>query len=475
MKMRRTVLVFLAVVLACPTLAGAQAAGPPSADTSSYYFLLGRYYESQGDVDKAIASHKQALSLAPASAEIRAELAGLYARQDRAAEAVEMAEAALEKDPANREANRIIGSVFAALAEQRQTLKPGDDPATYVPRAIGALERARQDGGSDVGLDLTLGRLYLQTKAFDRAIPLLRRVAAQQPGYTEIAILLATAEEGAGRPDDAIETLRASLNENPKSFRGWVMLGELSEKQNAWKSAADAYARAQALNSRVDLTTRRAGALINAGDAAAARDLLKEGASGAKPGPIVLYLYATALRQTGDLAGAEDIARRLRSAAPDDPRGMYVLAQVLEAKKDFEGAERALRDILQRDPSDATALNYLGYMLAERGQRLDEAVDLVQRALKIEPGNPSFLDSLGWAYYQQGKLDLADPPLSEAASKMPNNSVIQDHLGDLRFKQQRFADAAAAWERSLNGDGDSIDRSRIQTKIQDARSRLEHP
>jgi len=475
MKMRRTVLVVLAVVLACPALAGAQAAGAPAADTSPYYFLLGRYYESQGDVDKAIASHKQALSLEPASAEIRAELAGLYARQDRPAEAVEIAEAALEKDPANREANRIIGSVFAALAEQRQPLKPGDDTATYVPRAIGALERARSDGGSDVALDLTLGRLYVQTKAFDRAIPVLRRVAAQQPGYTEIAILLATAEEGAGRTGDAIETLRASLDENPKSFRGWVMLGELSEKQSEWKSAADAYARAQALNSRLDLSTRRAGALINTGDAAAARDLLKESASAAKPGPIVLYLYATALRQTGDLAGAEDTARRLRAAAPDDPRGMYVLAQVLEARKDFDGAERELRDILKRDPSDATALNYLGYMLAERRQRLDEAVDLVQRALKLEPGNPSFLDSLGWAYYQQGKLDLADPPLSEAASKMPNNSVIQDHLGDLRFKQQRFADAAAAWERSLNGDGDSIDRSRIQKKIQDARSRLERP
>ena len=475
MKMRRTVLVVLAVVLAYPALAGAQPAGASAPGTSSYYFLLGRYYESRGDVEKAIASHKQALSLEPASAEIRAELAGLYARQDRPAEAVEMAEAALGKDPSNREANRIIGSVFAALAEQRQALKPGDDPATYVPRAIGALERARQEGGSDLALDLTLGRLYLQSKAYDKAIPLLRRVVAQQPGYSEVAILLATAEEGANRTADAVATLRASLDENPKSLRGWVMLGELSEKQNEWETAADAYGRAQNLNPRLDLSARRAGALLNAGNAAAARDLLKAGAAGPKAGAAVLYLYATALRQTGDLAGAEEIARRLRAAAPDDARGMYVLAQVLEAKKDFDGAERALRDILQRDPADATALNYLGYMLAERGQRLDEAVELVQRALKIEPGNPSFLDSLGWAYFQQGKLDLADPPLSEAASKMPNNSVIQDHLGDLRFKQRRFADAAAAWERSLKGDGDSIDRSRIQKKIEDARSRMERP
>ena len=70
---------------------------------------------------------------------------------------------------------------------------------------------------------------------------------------------------------------------------------------------------------------------------------------------------------------AEAAARRLRAAAPNDPRGLYVLAQVLEQRKDFDGAERALREILERDPEDATALNYLGYMLAERGQRLDEA------------------------------------------------------------------------------------------------------
>jgi Flp pilus assembly protein TadD len=252
------------------------------------------------------------------------------------------------------------------------------------------------------------------------------------------------------------------------------MLAELHEKQGRWSEAADAYAQAQQSNPRgIDLTTRRAAALINAGESSTARDLLRDSAAKPDAQPLVLYLYSASQRQAGDLEGAEATARRLRAAAPEDPRGMYVLAQVLEARGDTAGAERSLRDILERDPADATALNYLGYMLAERGQRLDEAVDLVQRALKIDPGNPSFLDSLGWAYYQQGKLQLADPPLTEAAAKMPNNSVIQDHLGDLRFKQQRFADAAAAWERSLAGDGESIDRDRVARKLQDAKSRME--
>ena len=434
--------------------------------------MLGRHYESLGDIDKAVNAHKQAIELQPDSAELRAELAGVYARQDRATDAVDMAEQALKGDPNNHEANRIIGSIYAAAIEQRRPLRPGDNQSQYPARAIASLEKARE-GDGDTRTNLTLGRLYLQIEAYDKAIPLLRRVFMEQPGYPEVSLLLATAQEAAGRTGDAIGTLQMALDENPKFMRGYVMLAELSEKQGQWDQAASAYARAEQLNTRVDFKTRRAAALINAGKAAEARDLLKPGAAKSDSPPLVLYLYATALRQTGDLAGAEAAARQLRTAAPDDPRGMYVLAQVLEARADYAGAEQALRDLLKRDPADATALNYLGYMFAERGQHLDEAVDLVQRALKIDPGNPSFLDSLGWAYYQQGKLDLADGPLSEAAAKMPNNSVIQDHLGDLRFKQKRFTDATAAWERSLNGDGESIDRDRIQKKIQDARSRLE--
>jgi tetratricopeptide (TPR) repeat protein len=108
-------------------------------------------------------------------------------------------------------------------------------------------------------------------------------------------------------------------------------------------------------------------------------------------------------------------------------------------------------------------------MLAEHGNSLDEAVSLIQRALKVEPNNPSYLDSLGWAYVRQGKLDLADPALTTAAEKLPKNSVIQDHLGDLRLKQNRRTDAIAAWQRALAGDMESLDRATLQKKIDAAR------
>jgi Flp pilus assembly protein TadD len=159
--------------------------------------------------------------------------------------------------------------------------------------------------------------------------------------------------------------------------------------------------------------------------------------------------------------------------APDDTAVRFQFGAALDRAGKRTEAEKAFRDLIARDPLDANALNYLGYMIAERGgppPSLDEAVTLIQRALKVDPDNASYLDSLGWAYFQQGKLALADPPLTTAADKLPKNSVIQDHLGDLRLKQNRPADAIDAWQRALAGDGDSIDRGKIQKKIEAARN-----
>jgi tetratricopeptide (TPR) repeat protein len=252
-------------------------------------------------------------------------------------------------------------------------------------------------------------------------------------------------------------------------------VAEIREHQEQWSAAADAYARAQALNARAPLARRRAVALLSAGRAAEARDVVQSalgsGRSEAKE-PILLYLLAESQRVLKDLDGAHATVQKLLAANPADVRGLHVLSMILQDRGDIKGAERTLRDLIARDPLDANALNSLGYMYAERGERLDEAVELVQRALKVEPGNASYLDSLGWAYLQQGRIDLADGPLTEAAAKLQQSSVVQDHLGDLRYKQQRYRDAAAAWERALAGDGQTIDRARIEKKIREARGRM---
>ncbi len=556
-----------------------QAPSTPGPEEATYYFLLGRYLEGGGKIDEAVAALRKAIALDPASAEPRAELAGLYARQDKTSDALAAAEDALEVDPRNREANRILGSLLATLAEQRQAGRPGDQVAGYPKRAMAALEIARGDGTGDLSIDLALARLYLEADRPTDAIPLLRRIVLEQPQYAEGSVLLADAQESAGAPDAAVQTLTNLLDDQPQFFRGRVQLAELYEHQRQWPQAADTWESVQALNPRnTEVAARRATALMNAGRGADARGVLTTALKIAPNDVRMSFMLAQAQRDAGDLDAAEATARALQASHPEDLRGTYLMAQMLESrgrhqeivellrpeiarqkaanakggqialllgseglalqqlrrydeavavfkdaialapeepiryvlliqgysaagrhKEALEAAESArarfpqngtvlyqlgaaldrggrhaesekmFRDVIARDPLDAAALNYLGYMLAERGTSLDEAVTFIQRALTIEPGNASFLDSLGWAYVQQGQLDLADPPLTAAAGKMPRNSVIQDHLGDLRQKQNRPAEAIAAWQNALAGDGESLDRARVQKKIDAAR------
>src|SRR5215471_12274085 len=229
-----------------PSVEGARVTEGP--DDAPYYFLLGRYLEGEGKVDEAVTAIHRAIDLDPKSAEPRAELAALYARQDKAREAVDAAQDALKVDPKNREANRVLGSVLAALAEQRLPAHPGDDVSTYPKRAIAALEIARGDGTGDLTIDLTLARLYLDQDRPADAVPLLRRIVTEQPQYAEGSALLAEAQEAAGAPDAAVETLKSLLQGQPQLFQGQVQLAEAYERQRRWSEAADTWASAQALN-----------------------------------------------------------------------------------------------------------------------------------------------------------------------------------------------------------------------------------
>jgi tetratricopeptide (TPR) repeat protein len=196
-----------------------------------------------------------------------------------------------------------------------------------------------------------------------------------------------------------------------------------------------------------------------------------EGVTLAPDDPVRQVLLIQGYSAAGKHKEAIEAAQKAHAAFPDDTSVAYQLGAALDRAGRREASEKTFRDLIAADPLDAGALNYLGYMLVEHGgaSRGDEAVSLIQRALKIDPDNPSYLDSLGWAYLQQGKLDLADPPLTTAAGRVPSNSVIQEHLGDLRQKQNRHADAIAAWQKALAGDGDSIDRAKIQKKIDGAK------
>lgn len=548
--MTKDMLFVCAVMAASPAFVAqpAQMVRPPAAARAEayYLFLQARRLEGEGDVDGAIAAHRRALELAPGSAEIHAELAGVFARQNRVDEAVASGQAALALDPDNREANRILGFVFASRVDSRPGVPESPESLENARKAIAHFEKARDGRAADPGAELTLGRLYVIAGEYDRGITVLRDFLLDQPGYVEAILLLADAQQGKGDIDGATETLGQVINGQPGNARVAMRLAELHEARGRWAEAASVYERLMATSPRFApaLRSRHATALINAGRLDEARAILRDLAAENPDEAGVWYLAAQAALRAGALDEAEEAARKVVALDAADPRGPAALADVLVARGQparaldalepwiersaaggltaeaeqmllpraaqafaalergdravevlerlarrvpddlgvkFElaaayeqanrhaDAERLFREIVEADPAHALALNYLGYMLADRGERLDEAVSLISRALAIEPGNLSYSDSLGWAYFKQGRFALAAEHLGKAAEGAVTSSVIQDHYGDALFALKRYADAIEAWKRALAGDRSDIDPAEIEKKIARAR------
>ncbi|HVQ24336.1 MAG TPA: tetratricopeptide repeat protein, partial [Planctomycetota bacterium] len=133
------------------------------------------------------------------------------------------------------------------------------------------------------------------------------------------------------------------------------------------------------------------------------------------------------------------------------------------------------RQALQVEPESAPVLNYLGYMNADRGVRVEEAYALIQKAVAIEPQSPAYQDSLGWALYRLNRLDAAEEAVRRALERDSGNAVILDHLGDIVAKRGRVAEALGYWQQAVKGEDDEgeLDRTRVEAKIREAQGALQ--
>ena len=152
---------------------------------------------------------------------------------------------------------------------------------------------------------------------------------------------------------------------------------------------------------------------------------------------------------------------------------------MLEKQKQHDAAEAEFRKVRAGTPNSASALNYLGYMLADRNVKLGEAYDMIKKALDQEPGNGAYLDSLGWVLYRQGKLSEAEKYLKMAVEKTAKDPTVHDHLADVYFKQGKVKEASTHWQKSLQewqltpaNEQDSQEIAKIQKKMENARVRL---
>jgi len=296
------------------------------------------------------------------------------------------------------------------------------------------------DPSFNVGLLLPhVGFAYQQLGQNDKAVAMFEEAHRLSPKDPSVAAYLADSYIAAKNYAAAVDVTKAVLADNPDDLR---------------------------------LVRLQAQALRFSGKGDEGIALLEASVSRNADEPSAYVALAQLYADTDRGAQAVKVLQDARAKFPQDPTVTFELGATFDKQKRYADAEAAFKQLIAIDPENAPALNYLGYMLAERGERLDESVEYVKKALEIEPDNGSYLDSLGWAYFKADKLQLAESNLKRAADQLKTNSVIQDHYGDVLLKLGRYEDAIAAFNRALSGDGDSIDRTDIDKKIRTARQKL---
>lgn len=183
----------------------------------------------------------------------------------------------------------------------------------------------------------------------------------------------------------------------------------------------------------------------------------------------VNYLFISSLYSQGKRGRqAIEAANKAYDLAQNAERkqiAKLTLATAQQMSGDYSSAENTLREILKQTPRNPIALNNLGYFLVERNEKLDEALELIKQAVRIDPNNPSYLDSLGWAYYKLGKFTEAEKFLKDAAKLDTNSATIQEHLGDVYQKLNKTELAKKSWQKALTLTSDAEEVSRLKTKL----------
>ena len=267
-----------------------------------------------------------------------------------------------------------------------------------------------------------------------------------------------------GNYDEALSGAKAILifRDKPNAQAVNIALDALKRQKRYSDAIAllqplvDNYSSDPFVNARYVEMLVRAGATDRAKMAAATQ---------AKFGTKNTLATSEAYIQTEQYEPAISMLRDALKKSPDDLDLQFELGSAFERSGDKKSAERLFLDILNKRPEHAATLNYLGYMWAEGGVNLDRATEMLNRAVKQEPKNGAYVDSLGWAYYQQGKLDLAEKYLTDAAHLLPRDATVQQHLGDVFAKRGDVHRALDVYRVALALEPDAKDEVKLKTKI----------
>ncbi len=333
------------------------------------------------------------------------------------------AEAALKLDPDSRKAQ---------IVRFRSMLALGD-----VEAALAGMKRLVDADPADVELRHNYARMLVQARRYEQALAQYERMLAERPDDMDLIYSAALLEIELGRKAAARARLDRLTESPTHRNEAFYYLGVLAEEEGNVPEAVQWYSRIHDGEYFFEAKSRIAMLMAQNGQIDEARNYLHSLQEKAASEPMKLRLYLLEGELIRDHQGprkAYDFYSDLLDRYPDNTDLLYARAMVAENIGHIDWLERDLKKILEKEPDNATALNALGYTLADRTDRYREAYDYIEKALKLRPDDAAIIDSMGWVKYRLGDLEAAIDYLRKAYSITPD-AEIAAHLVEVYLKR----------------------------------------
>lgn len=428
-------------------------------DNANAVELLRKAIQSSkgNDAAKALSGLQQAVYANPDNSALVNLLADAYARSGRVAEAAQTLENAARKVAAT---DRPMAAVyFVLLGEIFEKAERFADAASSYEKAIAIRGLSAASSLSDderMFLREIFERMIRSAKAANRPDDVLtiieraRKAFGTQDTFPDRQLI--NFYRDGGKRLEALKVLRAQRERAPLDEGLARQEATLLTEIGRVDEAVEAHRKFMALRSN-NGTQSGNGSIASTPPLDLFSNLL-----------FISHLYS----QVGRGKEAIEAGNQALAAARGAERRQIArlsVATALQMSGDFAGAESTLRAILKESPNNPIALNNLGYFLLERGERYEEALTMIRQAVDTDPTNPSYLDSLGWAYFKFGKFAEAELYLKEALRNDPSSATINEHLGDVFAAQSKHDQARSYWQRALNLVVDQKDSAKLKQKL----------
>ncbi len=388
-------------------------------------YNLGRIYEVTGEKTLALDYYHQAYQADVSNELVTRDILRIYLEQSDASKAEAFCREVLEQQPENLVARKVLSHLLIGKHELDEALEQFE-----------LLEDSTTEIGSDIRMKIAL--IQLERKNYPEATRNLLLVLAQEPSHAEARYYLASVFASDGKNQDALVELMKIEESQPYFAKAQSFAAFLYRQVGDQKSARKAIELAYAVNPEDDK---------------------------------VIAYYLHILREDRDFSEALDVVNAALQEKPGDQDFLFTKGVVLFDLQKIPESHAVMEDLLRANPNHANALNFVAYSYAEKGENLPKALELSQKALKLSPTDPYFLDTLGWIYYHMQDYKTAEQHLSNAVTRSNQDPVILEHYGDVLSKLGKQTEAIKVYRgllaviKKTNFKEDPKLAERVQSKL----------